>query len=158
VATSKKVAESISDVDEIKGEIEIKGKDGITRYKLMPLEQLYAPDNSTMSINWEDDYYLPLLYCIESEIVDYYNKDATLTDGLVALTLDRMCANPAIAPKGDVLLQRLQMALQLELSLEDYTKFEVKQALRKILKSVERHSAVSGVTGYLDFIRKHIGH
>jgi 2-keto-3-deoxy-L-rhamnonate aldolase RhmA len=42
------------------------------------------------------------------------------------------------------------------LSLNNYSQQEVKQALRIVLKSVERHSKHAGVTGYLDFIRRYV--
>jgi hypothetical protein len=38
--------------------------------------------------------------------------------------------------------------------MNEYSKQEVKLAVRKIARSVELHTSLAGVRGYLDFIRR----
>ena len=135
------------------GEIELNLPDGAKKYLLKPLGELFLNDAATFSINWDDQAYMPLLLCIEEEILNYDDAIPDLTDGPVALSLDRMIMNPAAEPGADELIRQIQFRLRLLLSLADYSKYEVKSALRKIAKSVELHSRESGIRGYLDFIR-----
>ena len=41
-------------------------------------------------------------------------------------------------------------------SLNDYSRQDVKQAIRRIAKSVQTHTQQSGRRGYLDFIRQYV--
>ncbi|MFI5381762.1 MAG: hypothetical protein ACHRHE_20895 [Tepidisphaerales bacterium] len=52
--------------------------------------------------------------------------------------------------------EQIQLSLRMALSLNDYSRQDVKQAIRKILKSVDRHTKAAGQRGYLDFIHKYI--
>jgi hypothetical protein len=65
--------------------------------------------------------------------------------------LDQL-GNEPNSPGNDPLARRVNSALRLCLSLNDYSRFEVRAALRKVRKSVERHTRLAGPTGYLDFI------
>jgi hypothetical protein len=138
------------------GEIEVDTKAGPKQYTLKPLDSLYGQGHGVSSVDTQDDRFMPLLLCIEEQIVNCSDADPSLNDGLVALALDRLIANPATPVGNDVLCQRLQLRLRLLLSLNNYSQQEVKQALRIVLKSVERHSKHAGVTGYLDFIRRYV--
>ena len=140
-------------VNESTGEIEIDRAGGSVRYTLKPLSELWGKDRGVTSINPADDRYMPLLLCIETEIMNHDDAAEDLTDGPVGLALDRMSLNPACDPGNDALCRRIQLGLRLNLSLNDYSKQEVKLAIRKIAKSVERHTTVAGIRGYLDFIR-----
>jgi len=141
-------------VNEETGEIEINGAGGVKKYTLKPLADLFGKGYGESTIDWKDQRYMPLLLSIEEEIMNHDDAAHDLTDGLVSLTLDRMAANPATAPGSDLLCRRIQLGLRVLLSLNDYSKQEVKQAIRKIAKSVTLHTWHGGIRGYLDFIRE----
>ncbi|MGC8625395.1 MAG: hypothetical protein ACP5VQ_09040 [Phycisphaerae bacterium] len=90
---------------------------------------------------------------IERSISAFDRHHARLTDGAVASTLNRMGINSEANAGADELGRRLQWDLRVLLSLNDYSRQDVIQALRKINKSVARHTRASGPRGYLDFIR-----
>jgi hypothetical protein len=64
--------------------------------------------------------------------------------------------NPAADCAGDVLCRRIQIALRLCLSLNDYSRQETKLAIRKVTQSVKRHTSLAGPRGYLSFIREFV--
>lgn len=141
-------------VDEETGEIEIDSPDGAKKYFLKPLTDLFCSGSGASSIDWKDKRFIPLLFCVEEEIINIDNASTGMTDGLVGLTLDRMAINPATAAGNDPICRRIQLALRIQLSMNNYSKQEVKLAIRKIAKSVELHSSHAGIRGYLDFIHK----
>ena len=148
---------SVKFVDMAEGAMEIARPEGPTRYALKPLKDLYAPGTDSPSVDPQDDKYMPLFLSIEGEIAQYYENDApSLSDGAVGLVLDQLALSPE-APDPDPLAQQVQMALRFCLSLNDYSRQEVRAAIRKIRKSVERHSKVDGRRGYLNFIVKFYG-
>ena len=134
------------------GEIEIEGRGGTARYTVKALAGLYGSGQGASSVEPRDDRYMPLFMEIEREIVKYYRVQPELTDGLVALALDRMSMNPAADMQKDPLGQQVQFGLRMCLSMHNYSKYEVQQAVRKIAKSVERHTKAAGIQGYLEFI------
>lgn len=134
------------------GVVEIETPGGPVRYTLKPLTQLYAGGGEG-SIDTRDQRHLGLLMAIEEAIVLHYEENPALTDGAVLVALKSLGMNPE-APVSDVLSSRIQMSLRLLLSLNDYSRNEVRQALRYVAKSVERHSKADGRRGYLEFIRK----
>ena len=67
-----------------------------------------------------------------------------------------MSLDPAGEPGQDALRRRLQLALRLLLSLNDYSRQEVKTALRTIARSVARHKSLEGRRGYLTFIHEYV--
>ena len=149
----KTKAEEIKFVNGATGEIEFPAAEGRVKYALQPLAELYGSGLGVSSVEPLDERFEPLFMCIERAIVDHYLDDSDLTDGRVALTLDRMAANPATDPLNDALCRAMQSELRLYLSLHNHSRHEVVQAIRKIGKSVERHTKVAGIRGYLNFIR-----
>ena len=144
-------------VDLASGTLEIERPDGEpVKHTLMPLKELYAPGTDSPSVDPQDDRYMPLFLAIETEIAQYYDEVPTLTDGTVGLVLDQLALSPE-APTPDPLAQQIQMVLRFCLSFNGYSRQEVRAALRKVRKSVERHSKVDGRRGYLDFIVKFFG-
>ncbi len=140
------------------GEIEIERPEGNVRYQLRALRELFAPGTDSPTVDPQDERYMPLFLGIETEIARFYeNENPGLTDGAVGLTLDQLAMDPNNPPATDVLAQRIAIGLRLTLSLNDYSRPEVRAALRKIRKSVERHSKVDGRRGYLDFIVEFFG-
>lgn len=117
-------------------------------YKLKPLKELYGVGHGD-SVNVEDDTYLPLLLSIEEEIARFDAQHAT-TDGPVLLALQTLSMNPE-QPSADPLTRGIQVVLRLSLSLNNYSRQEVRQAIRKVEKSVVRHH--NGFDGYLKFIQ-----
>ena len=147
-------------IHDLRGEIEVMPVSGTEpmRYTLKALRELYAPGTDTPSVDPQDDHYMALFMAIEEEIAKYYRgEDPGLTDGSVGLTLDQLAMDPDSPPADDMLAQKISVALRLCLSFNDYSRQEVRAALRKVKKSVERHSKVDGRRGYLDFIVEFFG-
>jgi hypothetical protein len=136
------------------GSIELVYRDAKEPYKLIPLEALYGAGNGP-SVDEMDDVYMPLLRCIEEEIVRFDEMREPLTDAAVALALRELSSNPE-RPSADALARSIQTSLRLNLSLNDYSRQEVRQAIRKIEKSVMRHK--NGSRGYLEFIEEYVPH
>jgi len=143
-------------VDPMRGELEIERPEGPIRYTLKPLTALYGHGKPVDSISMTDGRHMPLLMAIEQEIVRYYHEDPGLDDAQVLLTLRELAMNPEMPCAGDLLGIRLQLGLRLFLSMIDCSRREVQLALRKIAKSVERHTRESGPQGYLNFIDKYL--
>ena len=143
-------------VDPLRGELEIDRPEGPVRYTLKPLKDLYGQGEPVQSISTMDETHLPLLLTIEQEIVRWYRDNPRLTDAQVLLTLRGLAINPETPCAGDPLGMQLQFGLRLYLSLVDCSRQEVKLALRKIAKSVERHTKATGPRGYVDFIMKYV--
>ena len=141
------------------GKIEVKTPDGATAlYDLKPLRELYVAGADSPSVDPQDERYMPLFMAIEGSIAGYYEQeDPGLTDGSVGLALDQLAMDPESPPAGEKLAQSIALDLRLCLSLEDYSRQEVRAALRKVRKSVERHSKIDGRRGYLDFIVEFFG-
>jgi hypothetical protein len=135
--------------------IEIASGENIETYHLKPLAELFGVGTGH-SVDPQDDLFLPLMLGIEEEIVRYdtHKTDHYLTDASVALALDQLAMDPAGA-SADPLARQIQFGLRLTLSLNDYSRQEVRQAIRKIAKSVNRHK--NGDRGYLMFVRQFFG-
>ncbi|RKX70289.1 hypothetical protein DRP53_05575, partial [candidate division WOR-3 bacterium] len=88
-------------------------------------------------IDWEDDYYLTLLMTIEEEIVGVDNKFPDLDDYAVIFALEKMANNPEIR-SDDPVVKAIQMGLRILLSLSDYSRYEVKRTIRKVLYSAKK--------------------
>jgi len=157
---STKEREAQLRIHDLSGEIELMpvGATESVRYTLKALRELYAPGTDTPSVDPQDDRYMALFMAIEEEIAKYYQgEDPGLTDGSVGLTLDQLAMDPESPPADDMLAQKISVALRLCLSFNDYSRQEVRAALRKVKKSVDRHSKVDGRRGYLDFIVEFFG-
>jgi hypothetical protein len=140
------------EVDIARGEVILKGAHGPRPYKLKPLEDLYGSGNDVATVDPMDNRFMPLFLAIEEAIAQYYRREApSLTDGSTALVVDQLGMGPE-SPSADPLASRIQFALRLCLSLSNYSRQEVKAALKKIGKSVDRHTRAGGPRGYLKFI------
>ena len=142
-------------VDE-SGQLSIETPDGPRQYALKPLGELYGAGVGTGRVDPKDDRFMPLMLGIEDAIVRHYESNPSLTDGAVLLVLGQLAMSPESAP-SDALGRRIQNALRLALSVNDYSRQEVRQGLRHVVRSVERHSRAEGRRGYLDFIRGFLG-
>lgn len=138
------------------GEIEFGSQGRVTKYMLKPLADLYGPGRGFSSVDPLNPEYEELMNGIEHSILEYYDTDDGLTDGLVSLVVDRMGVNPACDPHDDELCRCLQFDMRMLLSLNNYSKQEVRQAFRVVSKSVQRHTKMAGITGYLEFIQRHL--
>lgn len=134
----------------------IAGKDEFT-HQLKELPELYSPEESLNfdDINWDDDYYISLLNTIEGTIRYIDDSNTGLTDTKVILSLEELVSRPEIK-SNDKIVKEINQRLRLQLSFSDYTRNEVRRALRKVLKSVKRHNQTGGIRGYLDFIMQFI--
>ena len=148
---------SVRIVDPERGEIEVETPEGPRRHVLKPLPELFGKGHGVSSPEPQDERFMPLLLRIEESIVEHYEQDPDLTDGRVSLALSRLILQPGREPGDDALCWHLQLDLRLLLSLNDYSRQEVRWALRKIDKSVRRHSRADGRRGYLEFIYGQFG-
>jgi hypothetical protein len=133
------------------GAVEVATPDGPRTYALKPLDQLYGEGTGLPSMDGRDRQWLPLLLGIEEPIVEYYQDHAALTDAQVLLSLKLLSMNLAAAAT-DELAREILLRLRLALSINDYSRQDVKMALRKVSQSVERHMKDAGTRGYLTFI------
>lgn len=79
-----------------------------------------------------------------------------LQDPEVIKALEQLSLKPE-TPLAD-LGARLQTWLRLELSLADGSRAELRQAVRRCLRSAQRHHKIEGPRGYLDFIHHFMHH
>ncbi len=141
---------------DLTGKVEVKAAGSKVGYALKPLKELYVSKANPPELDPMSKEYMPLFMGIEMEIVETWEEMPGLTDGQVLLGLERLAINPEAEDRGDVLIRHLQIALRLQLSLGDYSRKEVQLALRKIGKSVARHTREGGQRGYLTFIREYL--
>lgn len=125
------------------------------QYKLKPLQELYGPGHNVATVDPKEDRFMPLFMAIEEAIAQYYrHENPSLTDGATSLVVDQLGMQPDAA-STDPLALRIQYALRLCLSLNNYSRPEVKAALKKIGKSIDRHTRADGPRGYLRFIAEY---
>ena len=148
---------TIGVTDAQKGEVEVETPEGPRRHILKPLPELFGQGHGIMPTDPTDEQFLPLLMCIETSIVFHYETDPGLTDSHVRLILSRLAIKPGCDPGDDELCRRIQVNLRIFLSLNDYSRQEVRWALHKIERSVRLHSSLDGPQGYLDFISGMLG-
>jgi len=134
------------------GVIKVIANKGELTYQLKELPELYAPEQSfSLDIHWDDDYYISLLNTIEGTISYIDDSNTGLTDAKVIYSLEELVFRPAIK-SNDIIIKEINERLRFQLSISDYTRSEVRGALRKVLKSAKRHNRTGGIRGYLDFI------
>jgi hypothetical protein len=135
--------------------VEVSTTEGPRTHPLRPLDQLYGKGTGLSSLDGRDQQVQPLLLAIELPITEYYADHPRLTDGQVLLSLKLLSMNPAAAAT-DELAHGILVSLRLALSINDYSRQDVKMALRKIGQSVERHMKEAGTRGYLTFISQYL--
>ncbi len=140
-------------VNDENGELKLVRSDRSESYTLKPLNELFGK-GSGQSVDPKNDAFMPLFLSVEEEIVNFDSNEELLTDGRVALVLGGLSMNPE-TPSIDPLGKHLQDRLRLVLSLNDYSRQELRQVLRKIEKSVARHTESGGGRGYINFIRRY---
>ncbi len=154
--TSELADNAISFHEEEDGLVRLSGPKGAVEYRLKPLVELFSSGGADPTVmNWEDPRYLSLLYAIEGAIKRVYTDDPELTDSSVMLALDQLAMKPEAASR-DAVVREITRQLRVSLSMDDYSRDEVRKAARKVLASVKRHKAAAGIRGYLDFIRAHV--
>lgn len=138
-------------------EIEVNTPDGPRTYTLKPLRELYGSGTGLSSVDPRDETFQPLLMAIEEAIVRYTeDTEPSLTDGAALLALKPLGLDPDSEP-SDPLARRISLALRLNLSVNNYSRQDVKGCIRQVAKSVERHTRVEGPRGYVTFIRGILG-
>ena len=148
---------NVVEVLDLAGNVEVKTAEGKPPYKLKPLKDLYGPGINADTFDPASEEYMPLCMGIETEILECWEEDSALTDGQVSLALDRAAISPEADAGHNRLLLHLQWALRFQLSLGDFSRRDVQRALRRISRSVTRHTREAGPRGYLVFIRKYLG-
>ncbi len=132
--------------------IVLSGPEGEAEHPLKALEELYISEREKPKRTLGDEEeYMDILMAIESTISRYYRDHPNLTDREVIRALEQLNRRPEAIPE-DALPTSIQGNLRVQLSLEAYTRHEVRWALRKVLGSVQRHHDLGGMQGYLDFI------
>lgn len=126
---------------------------GAQEYPVKPLDQLYGKGTGRDSLDPQDEIFMPLLTLIEGELSRAGQANPRLTDGDALLALKALSMNPAADVGTDELAALVQAALRLCLSLNDYSRQDVKMAIRKVTQSVQRHTSLAGRRGYLEFIK-----
>lgn len=138
------------------GLINISSSKGSFIYRLKPLNELFSPEGTeNIEINWEDKDYMTLLYTIEKTILNVYKENPELTDSSVILALENLALKPEFN-NNDIVVKAINHDLRLQLSMSDYSRSDVKKAIRKILNSAKRYNKFEGMRGYLNFILEHI--
>jgi hypothetical protein len=156
---TRKTEQTIRFVDDARGEIEVSsltGAQSSLRFVLKPMRELYGPGTGRDSLDPTDETFTPLLLAIEEPIVLGFHENRRLTDAQVSIALDRLCTCPEADVNSDRIAQRIQLNLRLYLSLNDYSRQDVRHALRKVAKSVARHTRLAGPRGYLTFIAEQL--
>lgn len=137
------------------GVVSVGPQDNPRLHTLKPLRELFGEGNDAGTVDPLDPHYERLFLTIERKIVRRWQSDLRLTDAAVLLALEKLAMQPE-AEYAQSLEADIQLELRLLLSLEDYSRQEVRAALRKIAKSVNRHTRLEGPMGYLIFIRAHV--
>ena len=146
---------TIDFIDDAAAKIDILHGEQRETYQLKPLGELYGAGPGG-SVDPKNDAYMPLFLGIEEEIAKFDATQRRLTDADAALALNALGMSPE-APSPDPLVQRLQCALRLNLSLNEYSRSQLRQVIRRISRSVERHTESGGGRGYLNFIQGFFG-
>jgi hypothetical protein len=147
---------SIESSENKDGLIKVIADKGEFTYQLKELPDLYAPERSfSPDICWDDDYYISLLNTIEVSIRHIDDSNTGLTDTKVIYSLEELVFKPELK-SNDIMVKEINGRLRFQLSISDYTRREVRGALRKVLKSAKRHNRIGGIRGYLDFIKQFI--
>ncbi len=85
-----------------------------------------------------------------------HDNAAALGDGDLTIALSLLTMSPEADVHHNLLAAKIQFSLRLLLSLNDYSRQDVKQAIRRIARSVQSHTEHSGRRGHLDFIRQYV--
>jgi hypothetical protein len=142
--------------DPAAGTIQVTAGEAIHNYTLRPLSELYGPGTGLETLDPTANTFVPLLLSIEEVFLTLADANPKLTDADVAVSLDRLCMSPEAAVPSDPLVGAVQLRLRLTLSLNDYSRQDVRHALRKVKQSVARHTRLAGPRGYLTFIRQQL--
>ena len=139
------------------GELAIGSGEGAVKYVVKPLNELYGKGPGGDAVDPEDEEYMPLFLAIEGEIVRCDRASSRgMRDATVSVALSSLAMSPETTVGLSHLAMQIQLSLRMSLSLNDYSRQDVKQAIRRVLRSVERHSKAAGQRGYLDFIRQYV--
>ena len=129
--------------------------DGQThKHVVKPMIELYGQGVEASTLVPDSEEYMPLCVAIEEAILKRERETHDLMDARVLLALERLAIKPEANTDPDDVATDIQAGLRLCLSLNDYSRRDVQRALRKIAKSVQRHTRADGPYGYLRFIAK----
>jgi hypothetical protein len=145
----------IESCDPDTAELKIRIGSNLKSYTLRPLQELYGKGVGKPAVDPEDPDYEPLFLTIEEAIVHHWRSDPELSDQTVLGTLEHLGLKPELEAGDDLLCKHLQFELRMHLSVMDYSRQELRVALRKVAKSVQRHMRVDGPMGYLHFIERY---
>jgi len=130
---------SVQFSNDIVGLVLLHSDTGPVEYQLKPLTELYASIPQDSSQNHE----LALLMTIEGAIKRFFQHHPSLKDTEVIKLLETLSMKPeAFLASSSVhypLWMTIQSNLRLQLSMSPYTRQELRQAIRKILRSAKNH-------------------
>jgi len=125
--------------------------EGVFLLKKNPLELSALSDLYDESSKGSEPQIVALCMAIEYAIALLdHDTGHGLKDKEVIAVLEKLGFKPEGTQSG--LTQHIQAFLQLELSLDSYSRSDIRQALRRCLRSAQRHHKLDGERGFLNFI------
>jgi hypothetical protein len=116
-------------------------------YELKPIRDLYMQKPENKSSN----HYLSLLEAIEGAIKRYSSENYDVTDSQLIGILDKLSMKPELEI-NDPVAKEINKQIKFELSMSGYSRDDLRQAIRKILKSAQKLANHSNNRSYIDFI------
>ncbi len=116
-------------------------------YELKPIKELYTqkPENTSV------EHYNSLIKAIEGALKRYTSENSEITDSQVINILEKLAMKPEnIINNG--LGKELQNQLRFELSMSGYSRDDVRQSVRKILKLAQKAGNQGNSRSYLDLV------
>ncbi|SEL92781.1 hypothetical protein SAMN04489760_10112 [Syntrophus gentianae] len=137
---------------ETDGLIKITTDKGEFVYQFKPVQELYVGEESGK--NTEEEL-LSLLYQIERAIKEYDINNEGLTDSSVIMVLEKLSMKPE-APVHDEFMKWVTDYIRMFMSMNNLSRNELRQGINRILRSARRYNKLSGIRGYLNFIRENV--
>lgn len=109
------------------------------------------------SVDFKEETFYPLLLAIEECFLKGMCALAITTDSQILAALDRLCMTPEADVAADDIAFRLQFDVRVALCLNDYSRNDVRHALKKVRQSATRHNKRGGPRGYATFILETLG-
>ena len=117
------------------------------------LTSLYGTGVGAAAVSPMDKRYQPLFEAIERAILKHcLSVHPMPTGGGIELAMNELARNPDRYP-SDPLPQAVVQGLASFLPTADFSRMEVRTALRTVVRSIARNTRDGGPNGYIGFIR-----